>query len=72
MISPTYLSGHKIVVLIIGSLISEISLGVGSSEGELTSIYSPFVFRISYDTLGAVVISSKEYSLSNRSLITSM
>ena len=72
MISPTYLSGHKIVVLIIGSLISEISLGVGSSDGELTYSSSPFVFKISYDTLGAVVISSKEYSLSNRSLITSM
>ena len=56
----------------IGSLISAISLTVGSSAGELIVVSSPFVLSISYATLGAVVIKSRSYSLSSLSLTTSM
>ena len=45
--SPTYLSGHKIVDLIIGSRIASISFAVGSSAGELMKDSSPLVLRIS-------------------------
>ena len=56
--------------LIIGSLISSISLTVGNSAGELIVASSPFVFRISYATLGAVVIKSRSVSYTHLTLPT--
>ena len=61
-----------IVVFTIGSLISSISLGVGSCDGLSHLSISPSVFSTSYSTEGAVDIRSRSYSRSNLSRTTSI